>query len=611
MTSRIALAFIAILISAAAPAHAEPMVAPLQGPMVPGLSGPMVPQTGVAATLPYAYPAAAALINMLPNGQSNLQASSWTKTNIQDTTFATTIASPDGTTNAQKMIANNTSGGHQVTNTGVNHQAGAVQYRCAADVASTPGDYTRIDIQIASGGNGVAAPFDIAGGQVGASPTTFGSGWSAVTAAASIQYIGKNASGQAFYRAILDVTTPASGATTFGCTVGLDAGSGVAALNNVFAGNGTKGLYVWQIKLVPTAAWNLNITPLNDPLTSSSTFDTTNSKATGFNWYLNNVWPNAAEGNTQAWKTTTPTQASSLSWDASLGTTLSQDVSGGFGNDLSTAVTDAITVPTTAITSVGNAVLNFGANNVPAGVVAGASVYDDSSATPYASIPQGTTVQSINAAAGTVTLSANVTGTQVGNGDTIGFSKQGYVGRTFTPPFLSDVTITAAVTQAATANTSWPTLFSLAMEFLRGDNCSAYIEFDTYEMHPTGAGTVNYLIGFHQWNSCSSTPTGTTDTLTPSATITYGIPNRFSRLWIPIASNGGTNGIIQSYLNGVMIAGTEIVYNSASASPAFALGETEHHPMILGTGTGLGTTWPATFLNMRVICASAACMTKQ
>lgn len=588
--------------------------------LLPLLSGPsdalsarrlltMVGKAPTPTPPAYAYPTAVSLINMVPNGQSSLQASSWTKTNVQDATFATTILSPDGVTNAQKLIANTTSGGHQVTNTSVNHQASAVQYRCAVDVASTPGDYTRIDIQIASGGSGVAAPFDVVGGQVGAAPTTFGSGWSAATASASIQYAGTNASGQKFYRAILDVTTPATGATSFGCTAGLDSGTGVGALSNVFAGNGTRGLYVWQIKLTPTSAWSMGTTAFSDALTSSSTFDVTNSRAPGFHEYLNNTWPNAAEGSTQAWKNATATQAANLSWSPTLGTTLTQDVSGGFGNDLSTAVTDAIVVQTTAVTAVGSPTLSFGANNVPVGVTVGSKVYDNSSATPYASIPQGTTVQSVNAAAGTVTLSGNVTGTQVGSGDKIGFSANGYVGRTFTPPFLVDVTITSTVAQASLSNTSWPTEFSIAMEYLQGDACQNYIEYDNYEMTPTGAGTVKYQIGFHQWNTCAASPTQSNDTITPTPTITYGVPNRFTRLWIPIASNGGTNGIIQSYLNGVMIAGTEIVYNSGSASPAFALGETQHFPLILGTGTGLGTQWPATFLNLSVTCASSSCQT--
>lgn len=78
----------------------------------------------------------------------------------------------------------------------------------------------------------------------------------------------------------------------------------------------------------------------------------------------------------------------------------------------------AVVVSTIAATAAGNAGLSFGPGNIPVGVVPGLAVADLSAA----AIPIGTSVASVNLAAGTVTLNANVVAPGVGAGDSIVFA---------------------------------------------------------------------------------------------------------------------------------------------------------------------------------------------
>ena len=542
------------------------------------------PAGSTGAALPFAYPAAVQVINMVSNSQGSGFANAfWTKTGVQDTTFSTTTTAPDGSQNAVKLIANSSDSAHNIVSTSIPRSGFTQSYRWSADVA--PAGYTRVvlECQNAAGTTGVQVTFDVAGGQVGIAPATFGSGWTA--GAASLTAIGNN-----FYRLIFDFNPVA--VTPIQCSVFLDAGSGTGAQNDVFAGNGVNGVWLWQVSLLPTPVWSFALA-FSDPLTSSATFDLTNSKAPGFNWYLNNQWPNAGEPGGNAWKTTVPTVSTDLSFSSS-GVTLANDVHSGtkFGNDLSTAVTDAITGNTNAVTTSGN-VLHFAA--VPAGVANGDFVYDNTG-NALAAIPASTTVLSFTTT--TVTLSANVIGSGVASGDQIGFSPVGYVGKVFGGPLLFDITMDFSASFAASGLTSWPTYFGLAMEFLSGAQCQNYGELDGFEAFPTGTGTFENLFGEHIWVTCTGiAQTGTN--FTPS--LTQNFPARYSKLWIPAAANTtGTNGLYQIYYNGVYtgaITGvsSEINYTSGS-SPNYILTDGDHYPMILGTGVN----WPNTLSNARV-----------
>jgi hypothetical protein len=76
---------------------------------------------------------------------------------------------------------------------------------------------------------------------------------------------------------------------------------------------------------------------------------------------------------------------------------------------------------TAASTTTSSAVLNFGAGNVPPNILAGMMVTDTTTPAALTGGAVGLSVASINAAAGTVTLSANANAT-VNSGDTVVFS---------------------------------------------------------------------------------------------------------------------------------------------------------------------------------------------
>lgn len=119
-------------------------------------------------------------------------------------------------------------------------------------------------------------------------------------------------------------------------------------------------------------------------------------------------------------------------------------------------------VETTESTATSSAVLNFGANNVPAWVQTGMVAYDFT--TPGA-ITGGQTVEAINATAGTVTLSGDVNAT-VNSGDEIAFSAFGAPSGT-SPSQSANV---SAITFAqATANWGTAIAFGLYDALTGGD----------------------------------------------------------------------------------------------------------------------------------------------
>jgi hypothetical protein len=100
-----------------------------------------------------------------------------------------------------------------------------------------------IGIQNGSGGSGVVAIYDIAGGLLeGVAPSAYGSGFSGGTGAFS-------SAGSGWYLCELNgVTTDTD--TAVKAVFGLDAGSGTGATSTNYAGNGTSGLIIDQAILV-------------------------------------------------------------------------------------------------------------------------------------------------------------------------------------------------------------------------------------------------------------------------------------------------------------------------------------------------------------------------
>jgi len=132
-------------------------------------------------------------------------------------------------------------------------------------------------------------------------------------------------------------------------------------------------------------------------------------------------------------------------------------------------VTDAGT-PTKVATGAGSKVLTFPSGVVTTKITAGMTVNDTS--TPGA-IPSGTTVSSISTAAGTVTMSANATGSGVASGDLITFGTSIPAGTGSWPWWgtgtsISSVTLPTTAVMSASPNSS-PT----GPDILQGDTIIA------------------------------------------------------------------------------------------------------------------------------------------
>ena len=97
--------------------------------------------------------------------------------------------------------------------------------------------------------------------------------------------------------------------------INLDNGSGTAPRSISYTGDGTSGALLFWFNVLPAAAWTLSNQFFYDDFDNLSTIDLTNSKAPGFNWYVNNEFPGSFMP-TFGWETnppSAPTQASYLS----------------------------------------------------------------------------------------------------------------------------------------------------------------------------------------------------------------------------------------------------------------------------------------------------------
>lgn len=298
--------------------------------MVQGGNG-MIPGNGVvgATTPAYVLPGAAAFINMFKNGLNNFGASSWTQVAVQDTTYATKTTAPDGTNTASKLIATSANTFHYFKNVDIVRSSSLATYGVIVDVKAA--EYTRIAILMEdSTGNNIAnVGFDVAGGQV-AYTAVAGTG---VTISGTPQIF---PIGSGFFRCICDFLIAANHPSIHALFL-VDSGSGTGAQSQSFAGNGTNGIYIWQVNLLPTSARTLGTQLLNDDFTSLSTIDVNNTKASGFNFYFGNPW-NVPGGGSSAFNTITPPQTADFSVSGSL-LTVARDRS-GFGFTLCSAVYD-------------------------------------------------------------------------------------------------------------------------------------------------------------------------------------------------------------------------------------------------------------------------------
>jgi hypothetical protein len=244
-------------------------------------------------------------------GQPNaagLNLSSWSSVSLlnqftpQKGSLGSTTTAPDGTTNAQHFTESadgspqyhHLTAGFAQTMTNNAFAANKTIWRFAAFVK--PLVRTRVALVVEAGGtnsNGIITVFDSAGGRVAVPQTVFnfsGTAWVPVA-----DNIIKWPNG--WYLCFIDFYMGSVG--SLGCWAGvvLDAGSGTAAADYLYTGDGASGAYVWKSSLLPARAWGLNnIKYFNDFLNLSS-FDLGRTSNPGFDFYFPGVNPGA----TPAW----------------------------------------------------------------------------------------------------------------------------------------------------------------------------------------------------------------------------------------------------------------------------------------------------------------------
>jgi hypothetical protein len=165
---------------------------------------------------------------------------SWGKS--QATVSANTTTAPDGTSTADTIIeASDVAQYHQISSTAATVISGE-EYTGSIYVKAASGS-RRLMLVVADttlGAGGVYAGFDLAGAQVGFGPTTFGT-WTS-GAAPTITSVGNG-----WYRCTVTAITAHA---TLKLQIILDEGTGTAAVDHNYNGNGTSGLYIWGAQAV-------------------------------------------------------------------------------------------------------------------------------------------------------------------------------------------------------------------------------------------------------------------------------------------------------------------------------------------------------------------------
>jgi hypothetical protein len=173
--------------------------------------------------------------------QSQTLQTTWISVGGSVTTIGVNQAiAPDGTQTADFLGEDTTTNEHRIFQS-VNKPGSSLTYTMS--LFALKQTRTRILLHLNDGGEGnfASAVFDLAGGQIGVAPSTFGTGFTVV--GASITPVGNG-----WYRCVLIATTNTT--TTAGVDIGIDGGSGTGPEVDTYAGGGTNvGLYVWGVQL--------------------------------------------------------------------------------------------------------------------------------------------------------------------------------------------------------------------------------------------------------------------------------------------------------------------------------------------------------------------------
>lgn len=208
-----------------------------------------------------------------------------------NTSLGASITAPDGSTNAQHITESS-----DVSNT-FHYVMAAVQCADAFQIVSDasvlrfavfamPAERTRISLQIITDDfqSGCRTVFDLAGGQIAQSGESINnSGFRTAWIPVQDSIV---AWGDGWYLCSIDVAVTSVGQYGFTAGVVLDAGSGTAAEDTDYKGDGTSGVYLWTSSVLPAGAWGINNVQFFDDFDDSSTFDLNQTNEPGFNWYF-------------------------------------------------------------------------------------------------------------------------------------------------------------------------------------------------------------------------------------------------------------------------------------------------------------------------------------
>lgn len=228
---------------------------------------------------------------------TNFRDAYWGFSNNGASISSASFIAPDGSATGQKLVESANNGPHAVGPFGENHPigkpavngAGAVPWRMAAIVKAA--ERTRIVLNwgiFTDANASVSVGFDLAGGNVGYDNQA---GTNSTISAATMRSLG-NGWWLCYFDWTYNVSPSSSVVWTY--QVSIDAGSGTSARNASYVGNGSSGVLVWWLNILPVRAWSFRRV-FDDHFDTLGTIDLDDTRAEGFNWYIHNTWPDCLD----------------------------------------------------------------------------------------------------------------------------------------------------------------------------------------------------------------------------------------------------------------------------------------------------------------------------
>jgi len=177
-------------------------------------------------------------------------------------------------------------------------------------------------------------------------------------------------------------------------------------------------------------------------------------------------------------------------------------------------------------------------------------------------------------------------------------NEQGYVGKMFDPTqgyyleFRARFDPSLADPEASPMG--WPAIYASGKNFFIGGN-DHYIEPDFFEAYVTGVGTIQPLMGIHDWvinvSNLEFNPS-----LSSLGSPDYRQWHTFGTRLIPTAANSGT-GLFERFFDNSQVSAADLSYTlttgstppSSGGNPngVFSLVEQQHFPILIGTQPGM------------------------